>query len=58
MIDTTNSDWKIIEKDGYKIYQSGSHKNGNFIQLYAPTPSEDAAGDDKQPKKLKLLPSR
>lgn len=29
-----NSEWKFKEKSNYKIYQSGSHSKGNFIQLY------------------------
>jgi hypothetical protein len=44
-------DWQhIISKEGYKIYQSGSHKEGNFIQVFVPDiPYRDAAG------KLRLI---
>jgi len=55
MVDSTISEialeWKLIsKKDGYAIYQSGSHKQGNFIQVFAPdTPYRDAEG------KLKLI---
>ncbi|EAW36266.1 hypothetical protein [Lyngbya sp. PCC 8106] len=44
-------EWQhIIPKDGYTIYQSGSHELGNFIQIFAPNiPYRDAEG------KLKLI---
>ncbi len=55
MVDSTTSEtafkWEpISQKDGYAIYQSGSHKQGNFIQVFAPdTPYRDAEG------KLRLI---
>jgi len=48
----TAFDWQhiISSKEGYKIYQSGSHKEGNFIQVFVPDiPYRDAAG------KLRLI---
>ncbi|MEG3838330.1 MULTISPECIES: hypothetical protein [unclassified Microcoleus] len=44
-------EWEhIIPKDGYKIYQSGSHIKGNFIQVFAPdAPCRDGEG------KLRLI---
>ncbi|MEP6500022.1 hypothetical protein [Microcoleus vaginatus] len=47
----TAFEWEhIIPKDGYKIYQSGSHIKGNFLQVFAPdAPYRDGEG------KLRLI---
>lgn len=54
MVDSTftepSAKWEVIQKDGYKLYQSGSHIQGNFIQVFAP----DCPVVDKQGK-LKLI---
>jgi hypothetical protein len=43
-----NLEWKCQEKSNYKIYQSGSHSKGNFIQLYVPNnPYRDEKGKTK-----------
>ncbi len=43
-----NPEWKCQEKSNYKIYQSGSHSKGNFIQLYVPNnPYRDEKGKTK-----------
>lgn len=55
MVDSTTPEtaieWEhIIPKDGYTIYQSGGHKQGNFIQVFAPdNPYRDPEG------KLRLI---
>ena len=39
------SKWECVQKDGYKIYQSGSHLKGNFIRVFAPdNPYRDSQG--------------
>jgi hypothetical protein len=54
MVDVTSREaleWEYtIHKNGYTIYQSGSHIQGNFIQVYAP----DAPYRDDQGK-LRLI---
>ena len=52
MVDSTNPDtsikWEYIQKEGYKIYQSGSHIKGNFIRVLAPdSPYHDQQGKIK-----------
>ncbi|MEH1904225.1 MAG: hypothetical protein V7L04_23135 [Nostoc sp.] len=42
--------WPHEQKDGYKIYQSGSHRKANFIRVFVP----DNPVHDKQGK-LKLI---
>ena len=43
-----NNYWKCQEKANYKVYQSGSHINSNFIQVYAPNrPYRDEKGKTK-----------
>ena len=44
------SELKCVQKDGYQICQSGSHIQGNFIQVFVP----DSPYRDKQGK-LKLI---
>ncbi|QXE23292.1 hypothetical protein B6N60_01982 [Richelia sinica FACHB-800] len=45
-----NSNWKCCPEKGYKICQSGSHIDGNFIRVFVPdTPYYDEEG------KLKLI---
>lgn len=45
----TSSTWKSLKKEGYTIYQSGSHLQGNFIQVFVP---DNPHSDEK---KLKLI---
>lgn len=41
-------EWKSIQENGYKIYQSGSHIKGNFIRLFVPdVPYRDKNGKVK-----------
>ncbi|MBV6623092.1 MAG: hypothetical protein KI793_09150 [Rivularia sp. (in: Bacteria)] len=41
-------EWKCEEKPSYKVYQSGSHINSNFIQVYVPNrPYRDEKGKTK-----------
>ncbi|NEP12107.1 MAG: hypothetical protein F6K14_18245 [Symploca sp. SIO2C1] len=52
MVDSTSPDrgikWECIQKEGYKIYQSGRHIKGNFIRVFAPdSPYEDEQGKVK-----------
>ncbi|MDJ0574882.1 MAG: hypothetical protein QNJ65_06905 [Xenococcaceae cyanobacterium MO_234.B1] len=32
----SNSEWHSWEKGNFKIYQSGIHKEGDYIRVYAP----------------------
>jgi len=35
----------ILQKDGYRLLQAGSHEDGNFVQAFVPeTPQKDADG--------------
>ena len=41
-----NTEWDCKEKSNYKVYQSGSHINSNFIQVYVPNhPYRDEMGN-------------
>ncbi|MEO1427786.1 MAG: hypothetical protein AAFV71_01720 [Cyanobacteria bacterium J06633_8] len=43
-----NTEWDCKEKLNYKVYQSGSHINSNFIQVYVPNhPYRDEKGKTK-----------
>ncbi|WP_414623427.1 hypothetical protein [Calothrix sp. CCY 0018] len=43
-----NRGWECEEKPNYKVYQSGSHINSNFIQVYVPNhPYRDEKGKTK-----------
>lgn len=39
--------WHVEDKDGYRVYWSGSHREGDFVQAYAP-----ASVDPKTPPKV------
>lgn len=45
MSETVSSQWQVEARDGFKIYQTGSHKSGNFVRAYVPDqPYQDPTG--------------
>ncbi|MEM1367129.1 MAG: hypothetical protein AAGG02_03765 [Cyanobacteria bacterium P01_H01_bin.15] len=46
-----NPEWHVIDQESYRIYWSGDHEQGDFVQVYAP----DSIPADSKPKVIVYL---